>query len=377
MNKVWAVSAAVLALAGSGLVSPGSVSAATLTPLVVTFTGDTAGAKTNGFSSSGVPQLSFYNTDGPTLDVGDFGTRSHGNAIAVTGPTAALEIRLSALTNAMSLAFGNDDPALSNTSDFAQLTLFNGPTQVGQNRVNLNANNAMDENILTTGEALFNRATFQYVDALGVPKNITEVVDDVTVNALCTISGTTGDDNLVGTPGNDVICGDAGNDTISAGAGADIVYGGTGADTISGSDGADLISGGSGNDRVRASDGNDVIMGDAGNDILSGGAGADEVNGGSGNDLLYGRSGKDYLSDPRGNDVMFGGRGADQVNGVRGTDRVHGGPGRDRVSGGIGNDQVFGGTGRDQLAGGVGQDRCDGGKGRDTGQSCEVRILIP
>ena len=378
MNKVWAVSAAVLALVVSGLVSPGTASAATPTPVVANFTADSAGAKANGFSSTGVPQLSFYDTAGSGLRVNDFTTRSHGNAIAVFGgTTSALEIRLSAPTNALSLAFGNDDPALSNTSDLARLTLFNGLTQVGQVSVNLNANDAMDETINTTGEALFNRATFQYVDALGVPKNMAEIVDDITVNALCTISGTTGDDTLVGTSGNDVICGDAGNDTISAGAGDDIVYGGVGADRISGGDGADFVSGGSGNDHVSAGDGNDVVMGDSGDDTLRGGAGADQINGGSGNDHLYGQSGKDYLADPRGNDVMFGGTGADRVYGVRGTDRVHGGPGRDQLSGGTGNDQVFGGKGRDQLAGGVGHDRCDGGKGRDHGQSCELSTRIP
>ena len=377
MNKAWAVTAAVLALAGSGLASPGAASAATLTPLVVGFTGDTAGARPNGFSSVGVPQIAFYDTVGSGLSVSDFGAGSHGNALAVSGAASALEIRLSAPTNALSLAFGNDDPAVSDTSDVAVLTLFNGLTRVGENRVNLNANGTMDETINTTGEALFDRVTFQYVDAMGLPKNLTEVVDDVTVDALCTISGTTGDDTLVGTSGNDVICGDAGDDTIRAGSGDDVVYGGAGADRISGGAGSDLISGGSGADRVWAGNGNDEVMGGAGNDTLSAGAGADEVNGGTGNDHLSGDSGRDLLTDPRGSDVMFGGSGRDQVNGSRGTDRVHGGSGRDRVSGGTSNDQVFGGSGRDQLAGGTGRDRCDGGTGRDVGHSCEVRVRIP
>jgi Ca2+-binding RTX toxin-like protein len=378
MNRLWAVGVAVLALVvGGGVVAVGPASAATLTPLVVNFTGDTAGAKANGFASAGVPQVTFYDTGGSGLSVGDLGARSHGNAISASGAVSALEIRLSALTNSLGLAFGNDDPASSNTSDLARLTLFNGLTQVGQVNVNLNANATMDENINTTGEALFNRATFQYVDSLGVPKNLTEVVDDVTVNALCTISGTTGNDTLVGTPGNDVICGDAGNDAISAGAGDDIVYGGAGADTISGGDGADLVSGGSGDDHVSTGAGNDVLMGEVGNDTLSGGAGADELNGSFGNDVLKGGSGKDYLGGVKGNDSLFGGAGGDRVYGGAGTDRVAGGPGRDQISGGTGDDQVFGGHGRDVVAGGTGRDHCNGGPGRDTGQSCELRTRIP
>jgi Ca2+-binding RTX toxin-like protein len=378
MNKLWAIPAAVLSLSIGGLVSPGVASAATPPSTVVTFTDDTTGAKPNGFASSAAPQVFFYDTSGANLIVNDFDNRSHGKGLFVGAADAsALEIRLPAPTNGISLAFGNDDPGVVNTADLARLTLFSGTTQVGQVDVHVNANNVMDQTISSSGEALFNRATFQYVDALGVAKNLVEIVDDITVNPLCTVAGTSGDDNLVATIGNDVICGDAGDDTISGDTGDDLIYGGAGSDTISGGSGADTINGGSGDDQVSAGDGNDVVRGGDGDDTLSGGADVDQVSGENGNDDVSGNTGNDQLSGGAGNDHLSGGASGDQLSGGSGTDALSGGRGRDQLSGGSGRDRLSGGKGRDHLAGGTERDHCDGGKAHDTATSCEVRSNIP
>jgi Ca2+-binding RTX toxin-like protein len=378
MNNLWAIPAAVLSLAAGGLVSPGVAAAATPTATVVNFTDDPAGAKANGFASSAAPQVFFYDTSGANLIVADFDNRSHGKALFVgAADESALEIRLPAPTNAISLAFGNDDPGVVNTTDLARLTMFSGTTQVGQVDVHVNANNVMDQTISSSGEALFNRATFQYVDALGVAKNLVEIVDDVSVNPLCTIAGTPGDDNLIGTVGNDVICGDAGDDTISGDTGDDLIYGGAGSDTISGGAGADTIYGGSGDDQVSAGSSNDVVLGGDGNDIVSGGDGADQLNGGTGNDDISGNTGDDQLIGATGDDHLSGGVDKDQLSGGTGRDDLSGGRGRDQLSGGSGRDLLSGGKGRDHLAGGTARDHCDGGKAHDTATSCEVRSNIP
>jgi Ca2+-binding RTX toxin-like protein len=378
MNKLWAIPAAVLSLVAGGLVAPGVASAVTPSPTVVNFTGDPVGDKADGFSSAAAPQVSFYDTVGANLHLGEFGTKSHGKAIFV-GPNddSALEIRLSAPTNALSLAFGNDDPATVTITDMGRLTLFNGSTQVGQVDVKVNANDVMDQTISSTGEALFNRATFQYVDALGVAKNVAEIVDDITFNPLCTIAGTTGDDNLVGTIGNDVICGDAGDDTISGDTGDDLIYGGAGSDIISGGAGADTIYGGTGDDQVTAGSGNDVVLGDDGDDTLAGGTDVDQINGGTGNDDISGNTGGDQLVGGTGDDHLSGGGGRDQVSGGSGRDVLSGGRGRDQLSGGHGRDVLSGGRARDHLAGGTARDQCDGGKAHDIATSCEVRTDIP
>jgi hypothetical protein len=378
MTKVWAMAAAVLSLTAAGLFSPGAASAATPAPIVVNFTGDTPGAKANGYASPAAPQVFFYDTIGSDLYVTDFGDQSHGQAIrAGNDDASALEMRLTAPTNAISLAFGNDDPTVVNGSDMARLTLFHGTTQVGQVDVNVNANDVMDQTISATSEAIFNRATFQYVDAVGAPKNLIEIVDDITINPLCTFAGTPGDDNLVGTEANDVICGDAGDDTISGGGGDDLIYGGAGSDTISGGSGVDTIFGQSGNDQTSGDSGKDVVQGGTGNDTLSGGADADQLSGGSGNDAIFGGTGNDQISGATGNDHLSGGSGGDVISGGSGGDVISGGTGRDQLSGGSGRDHLSGGRGRDHLAGGTARDHCDGGKSHDTATSCEVRTNIP
>jgi Ca2+-binding RTX toxin-like protein len=294
MNKAWAVTAAVLTLAAGGLVSAGPASASTPTPIVVNFTGDSTGAKADGFQSSGVPQLYFYDTAGADLYVSNFGNQSHGQGLAVhDDDSSALEIRLSAPTNGISLAFGNDDPSVVNSSDQAELKLYRGATLVSQVDVNVNANDIMDQTIGVSGNDLFNRATFQYVDASGNPVGLIEIVDDITVGPLCTIAGNSGDNHLVGTPGNDVICGDSGDDVIEGGGGNDLIYAGSGQDTVSGGAGADVLSGGKGKDYVY------------------GGKGKDHLNGGKGKDHLYGGKGRDALAGGTSTDHCDGGTGHD------------------------------------------------------------------
>jgi hypothetical protein len=292
MRKVWAVTATVLTLAASGLISTGTASAVTPTTIVANFTADTASAVPNGFTSVGAPHMSFYDTVGTSLYVADYGDQSHGQALAVLS-AGAIEIRLSAPTSAISLAFGNDDPGYSSTSDLARLTLYRGATQVDQVDVHLNANDVMDQTIGTPGGPLFTRAVFEYVNTGGAPLGLSEVIDDVTVGPLCTIAGNSGNNHLVGTSGNDVICGDSGKDVISGGGGDDIIYGGSGKDDISGGSGKDLVYGGAGKDNLTGGKGKDQLFGGKSKDHLSAGTGRDTLDGGTGQDHCDGGKGHD------------------------------------------------------------------------------------
>jgi hypothetical protein len=315
MSRTWVVAAAVLTLAAGGLVSPSAASAAAPAGYLVTFSADSVGLKPDGWSSSGAPKVTFYDNIGAKLFVGRFGEQAHGQALSVNDDDAsALEIRLSAPTNSISLAFGNDDPNIAHKSDRARLKLYRGTTKVGQVSVKLNANDVMDQTIGTSQVGLFNRATFQYVNDKGTPKNLAEIVDNIAVGPLCTITGTSGSDHLVGTAGKDVICGDSGNDVISGGSGDDRIYGGSG---------------------------------------------KDRVKGGTGKDVLDGEAGKDHLSGGSGNDHLSGGSKAD------------------RLSGGTGKDHLTGGKGKDRLAGGKGKDHCAGGSSVDQAKSCEILSSIP
>jgi Ca2+-binding RTX toxin-like protein len=75
----------------------------------------------------------------------------------------------------------------------------------------------------------------------------------------CTVTGTSGDDDLRGTDGPDVICGLAGNDRIRALRGNDVVFGGAGVDDIFTFEGRDRIFGGRAHDDIFAGAGADRV----------------------------------------------------------------------------------------------------------------------
>jgi len=275
-KKLAAGATCALILGTLGALATTSAEAVTPSKVTVSFTSDTAGAKPNGYASPDSPAMLFFDTSGADLRVADFGAQSHGQAIgAFPDDPSALEIRFTNPTTALSLAFGNDDPGVANATDQAQLTLFRGAAQVGQVEVNLNANDTMDQTIAFRAGPLFNRAVFQYVNAAGTPLNLIEIVDDIAVNPLCTVSGNSGDNVLIGTAGDDVICGDAGNDRIT------------------GLGGNDLIYPGDGNDTTIAGSGNDTVIDSFGRDFLNGGAGRDDLRGAVGKDQLVGGPGRD------------------------------------------------------------------------------------
>jgi uncharacterized repeat protein (TIGR01451 family) len=112
-----------------------------------------------------------------------------------------------------------------------------------------------------------------------------------------TLSGTSGDDELLGTPGPDVI----------------VAFGG--------------------NDRILSRAGQDLICAGRGNDYVGAGTAADKVFAGPGRDRLIGRGGPDFLKGSGGGDVIKGGRGADRLRGGRGFDICQGGPGADSIRG--------------------------------------------
>lgn len=272
----------------ASLAVPSAVSAATAPPkITIDFAGDTAGAVPNGFQSVASSSVSFSDTMGADLFVGDFGVQSHGQGLLVGNDDAsALRIQLAHPTTALSLAFGNDDPTVVTTSDKAVLKLFRGSKLVATKSVLVNANDVMDQRIGQKKGPLFNRAVFQYVLANNTPANLIEIVDDISINPLCTIAGTEHRDTLRGGGSNNVICGGGGGDTIFAGRGNDAVFAGPGADVVYGARGADVLLGGFGNDHLFGQRGADLLKGEQGKDHLDGGPGNDDCMGGTGLDVV-------------------------------------------------------------------------------------------
>ena len=162
------------------------------------------------------------------------------------------------------------------------------------------------------------------------------------------------------------IYGQNGNDVIYGGFRNDRLFGGSGIDTIVGRTGDDYISGGDDNDRLYGSNGNDTLYGGNGNDTIYGQNGNDFVNGQAGNDSIHGGNGDDSLYGAAGNDTINGNAGLDRINGGNGNDYLNGGTDRDIISGSNGDDVLLGEAGNDYLAGNDGNDRIYGQEGADT-----------
>lgn len=294
---VGAVVAAAVSTAGALvlLATPAGSLGAPNPDISITFESDTTGAKPNGFVSVDSSAVHFTDTNGANLSIGDFNIQSHGQALEVGTDNDNSDVRIAfdRPTTRVSLAFGNDEPTLTSPGDEAVLRAFRGSTPVGESRVVMNRNDAMDQTIsFGSGDGpLFTRVVFT-LDASRAG-GIIEVIDDIVVAPLCTVAGTESANNLTGTPGNDVICGGGGNDVIAAGEGNDQVIAGQGADTVTGAGGEDFLAGNSGGDTI------------------NGGRGGDAIEAGKGNDHLFGRGGDDQLKAGTGTDSCDGGPGTD------------------------------------------------------------------
>ena len=76
----------------------------------------------------------------------------------------------------------------------------------------------------------------------------------------CTITGTSGDDQLVGTSGDDVICGLEGNDVLVGLGGDDHICAGPGNDIVFGGGGSNIVQGDQGDDAIYSTSATDTIF---------------------------------------------------------------------------------------------------------------------
>jgi hypothetical protein len=143
---------------------------------IITFESDPAGPVPDGFMSADSPLVSFTNSFGLGLAIGNFGIASDGQGLAVgDNDTSFLIMDFSVLINSLSLDFGNDDPALTAPGDTAILTAYLDGVEVGQTVVLLNRNTAMDQTISFAGTAFNSASLDYYVTGDG----LTKIVDNI------------------------------------------------------------------------------------------------------------------------------------------------------------------------------------------------------
>ncbi len=142
-----------------------------------------------------------------------------------------------------------------------------------------------------------------------------EAAGDVLIE-IESVTGGSGNDELMGDIGSNVLNGGAGDDAIGGGEGSDTVIGGAGGDTMDGGDGIDLLS------YATSKLGVSVDMG-LGNGTASSGDGTGDTF--TNFENVLGSPVGDFIKGDQHANVLFGGRGADVLDGAGGNDRLVGG----------------------------------------------------
>ena len=156
-----------------------AMASAQAAPTTINFESVAAGAKANGFSVPGQAGVTFTDTSGSNLYVGNYGSQGIGKSLGIFDDDAsALSIGFATQMNSLSLAFGNDDRSIGQDI-FAYLQLFSASTMIADVLMASNNDDIMNQTISYTGQ-LFDRAVFTYTNANRGALGLIEVVDNIT-----------------------------------------------------------------------------------------------------------------------------------------------------------------------------------------------------
>ena len=156
-----------------------AIASAQAAPTTIDFEAVASGAKANGFSVAGQAGVTFTDTSGSNLYVGNYGSQGIGKSLGIFDDDAsALSIGFATQMNSLSLAFGNDDRSIGQDI-FAYLQLFSASTMIADVLMASNNDDIMNQTISYTGQ-LFDRAVFTYTNANRGALNLVEIVDNIT-----------------------------------------------------------------------------------------------------------------------------------------------------------------------------------------------------
>jgi Ca2+-binding RTX toxin-like protein len=235
---------------------------------MITFDADGANNALEPFTSVDNPTVHFLDSSGNDLETYDATPEADGFGLGTFSDDAsALVILFDVPTTKVSILFGNDDPSVAQSGDKATLVVYRNGAKVATRNTTTNNDDIGNQRVTYTGSPV-DKARFVYTRS-GSPLNLIEVVDNIILAPLCTISGNAQANTLKGTAGSNGICGKGGADKIDGKAGNDWISGAGGNDILTGGDGNDLVVGLDGADVIRASDGvsgNDTVFAGGGND---------------------------------------------------------------------------------------------------------------
>ena len=156
-----------------------AMASAQAAPTTINFESVASGAKANGFSVAGQAGVTFTDTSGSNLYVGNYGSQGIGKSLGIFDDDAsALSIGFATQMNSLSLAFGNDDRSIGQDI-FAYLQLFSASTMIADVLMASNNDDIMNQTISYTGQ-LFDRAEFTYTNANRGALGLIEIVDNIT-----------------------------------------------------------------------------------------------------------------------------------------------------------------------------------------------------
>lgn len=160
------------------------VGAANAAPVTVDFNSDSSGAIANGFVSSSSALVSFTDTNGSNLRIGNYGSQSgNSNAIAIFGDDAsALQMDFTTYISSISFDFGNDDPGFMNAGDGMWIEAFRDGVSVGSSFMAANLDDIMNQTASFSG-AIFNQVFAYYGDGSGNRISLIEVIDNIQFTA--------------------------------------------------------------------------------------------------------------------------------------------------------------------------------------------------
>ena len=148
--------------------------------VTIDFESDSLGAVANGFSSVDAPGVTFTDSSGANLELGDYGSQGDGNSLAVfADDTSFVTIDFGTMISSLSMDFGNDDPSRAGAGDIALLKLFSGAIEVGTASVVLNLDDVMNQTISFSG-LMFDSASFGYANSSNAYIDLIEVIDNIT-----------------------------------------------------------------------------------------------------------------------------------------------------------------------------------------------------
>ena len=282
--------------------------------------------------------------------------------------------------------------------------VYTDPGQIWNNNVYLQSTGNIDVDMSASEKWKYNKATDSWVSGTGDGYEYVRAWIDTDNDGLLeaddefdfihqnfeSITGGTGNDNIITGAGLGIIHGLGGDDrleitdrgTIYGGAGDDVLIAGSGTTTLYGGEGSDIFDGSAGNTTYGWS--HSFRSGDAAlhldmNDETKWKQDAQGAwTSGTSDDFTYVRAWIDLDNDGEATQtdeydylldidkLSIGATSAnDEISGGDGRDRLYGVGGNDVLGGGAGNDWLYGGIGNDVLTGGAGVDFLFGGENND------------